>query len=204
MHPTPVLLPGKPHGQRSLVGCSPWGRQQSDTTERLHFHALEKEMAAHSSVLAWRIPGTGEPGGLLSMWSQRVGHDWRGLAAAALVQEQRWRAEDTLSQRGSPAPLSTPETPERHPHHIPNCRVRAAGDQLSPQAVTRSPPGSQTRAARRPGLSWTRVAVRRRLRTGEAVLCPVQTAGSQLDADLGATSSPWFSAVRHCENSTPN
>ena len=38
MVPTPVLLPGKPHGRRSLVGCSPWGREQSDTTERLHFH----------------------------------------------------------------------------------------------------------------------------------------------------------------------
>ena len=36
-HPTPVLLPGKSHGQRSLVGCSPWGREESDTTERLHF-----------------------------------------------------------------------------------------------------------------------------------------------------------------------
>ena len=38
IHPTPVLLPGKSHGQRSLVGCSPWGREESDTTERLHFH----------------------------------------------------------------------------------------------------------------------------------------------------------------------
>ena len=37
-HPTPVLLPGKSHGRRSLVGCSPWGREESDTTERLHFH----------------------------------------------------------------------------------------------------------------------------------------------------------------------
>ena len=37
-HPTPVLLPGKSHGRRSLVGCSPWGRKDSDTTERLHFH----------------------------------------------------------------------------------------------------------------------------------------------------------------------
>ena len=37
-HPTPVLLPGKSHGQRSLVGCSPWGHEESDTTERLHFH----------------------------------------------------------------------------------------------------------------------------------------------------------------------
>ena len=71
--PTPVLLPGKSHGWRSLVGCSPRGCKESDMTERLHFHALEKEMATHSSVLAWRIPGTGEPGGLQSMGSHRVG-----------------------------------------------------------------------------------------------------------------------------------
>ena len=126
-HPTPALLPGKSHGQWSLVGCSPWGRVESDTTEQLHFHfslscigegdgnplqcsclenlrdgeaswaavcgvaqswtqlsnftftfhfhALEKEMATHSSVLAWRIPGTGEPGGLPSLGSHRVGYD---------------------------------------------------------------------------------------------------------------------------------
>ena len=59
MAPTPVLLPGKSHGWKSLVGCSPWGNEESDTTEGLHFHALEKEMATRSSVLAWRIPGTG-------------------------------------------------------------------------------------------------------------------------------------------------
>ena len=47
----------------------------SDFTFAFHFHALEKEMATHSSVLAWRIPGTGEPGGLPSMGSHRVGHD---------------------------------------------------------------------------------------------------------------------------------
>ena len=60
-HPTPVFLPGKSHGWRSLEGCSPWGRWGSDTTEWLHFHfhALKKEMATHSSVPAWRIPGTG-------------------------------------------------------------------------------------------------------------------------------------------------
>ena len=114
-HPTPVLLPGKSHGQRSLVGCSPWGRWESDT-EWLHFHcslscigkgngnplrcsclenprdsgacwapvygvaqswtrlkrlsssssssSLEKEMAAHSSFLAWEIPWTEELGRL--------------------------------------------------------------------------------------------------------------------------------------------
>ena len=47
----------------------------SDFTFTFHFHALEKEMATHSSVLAWRIPGRGEPGGLPSMGSHRVGHD---------------------------------------------------------------------------------------------------------------------------------
>ena len=109
------------------MGCSPWGHEESDVTEGLHFHfslsctgegngnplqcsclenprdrgawwaavygvrqsrtslsvftftfyflALEKEMATHSSVLAWRIPGTGDPGGLLSMGSHRIGHD---------------------------------------------------------------------------------------------------------------------------------
>ena len=54
--PSPVLLPGKSHGRRSLVGCSPWGREESDMmsdfTFTFHFHALEKEMATHSSVLA--------------------------------------------------------------------------------------------------------------------------------------------------------
>ena len=62
-------------GGGSLVGCSPWGCEESDTTEQLHFNALEKEMATHSSVLAWKIPGTGEPGGLPSLGSHRVGHD---------------------------------------------------------------------------------------------------------------------------------
>ena len=50
-------------------------RRLGDFTFTFHFHALEKEMATHSSFLAWRIPGTGEPGGLLSMGSHRVGHD---------------------------------------------------------------------------------------------------------------------------------
>jgi len=55
----------------------------SDFTFTFHFHALEMEMATHSNVLAWRIPGTAEPGGLLSMGLHRVGHDWSDLAAAA-------------------------------------------------------------------------------------------------------------------------
>ena len=61
------------------MGCGPWGHEELDTTEQLHFHfslhALEKEMATHSSVLARRIPGTGVPGGLPSMGLHRVGHN---------------------------------------------------------------------------------------------------------------------------------
>ena len=57
----------------------------SDFTFTFHFHALEKKMATHSSALAWRIPGTGEPGGLPPMVSHRVRHDWSDLAAAAGV-----------------------------------------------------------------------------------------------------------------------
>ena len=65
-HPTPVLVPGKSHGRRSLVGCSPWGHEESDVNDftfTFHFHAVEKEMAAHSGVLAWRIPGMGSLAG---------------------------------------------------------------------------------------------------------------------------------------------
>ena len=57
----------------------------TDFTFTFHFHALEKEMTTHSSVLAWRIPGTGEPGGLPSVGSHRVRDDWSDLAAAAAV-----------------------------------------------------------------------------------------------------------------------
>ena len=100
-HPTPVPLPGKSHGWRSLVGCSPWVAKSqtrlSDFTFTFHFHALVKEMATHSSVLAWRIPGTGEPGGLPSMGSHRVGHNWSDLAAAA----RKWEYGETLSWKST-------------------------------------------------------------------------------------------------------
>ena len=55
----------------------------SNFTFTFHFPALEKEITTHSSVLAWRIPGKAEPGGLLSVGSHRVGHDWSYLSAAA-------------------------------------------------------------------------------------------------------------------------
>ena len=87
-HPTPVLLPGKCHGQKSAVhGVAKSRARVNDFTFIFHFHALEKEMAAHSSVLTWRIPGTGQPGGLPSMGSQRVGHYWSDLAVAVASEE---------------------------------------------------------------------------------------------------------------------
>ena len=60
----------------------------SDFNFTFYFHALEKEMATHSSVLAWRIPGTGEPGGLPSMGSHRVGHDESDLAACTDIHKK--------------------------------------------------------------------------------------------------------------------
>ena len=68
----------------AVRGVTEGRTQLTDFTFTFHFHALEREMATHSSVLAWRIPGTGEPGGLPSMGPHRVGHDWSDLAAAAL------------------------------------------------------------------------------------------------------------------------
>ena len=62
----------------------------SDFTFSFHFHALEKAMATHSSILTWRIPGTGEPGGLPSLGSHRVRHDWSDLAAAAAAATPLW------------------------------------------------------------------------------------------------------------------
>ena len=72
--------PGRLH---AVHGVAKSRTRLRDFTFTFHFHALEKEMATHSSVLAWRIPGTGEPGGLPSMGLHRVGHDWSELAAAA-------------------------------------------------------------------------------------------------------------------------
>ena len=67
----------------AVHGVSKSRTRLSDFTFTFPFHALEKEMATHSSVLAWRIPGMGEPGGLPSLGSHRVGHNWSDLAAAA-------------------------------------------------------------------------------------------------------------------------
>ena len=70
----------------AVYGVSQSRTGLSDFTFTFHFHALEKEMATHSSILAWRIPGTAEPGGLPAMGSHRVGHDRSDLAAAAAAE----------------------------------------------------------------------------------------------------------------------
>ena len=82
-------MPRKSHGWRSLVGCSPWGHEESDITERLHFHfSLSRIGEGNGNPLQCSClenPGTGEPGGLPSLGSHRVGHDWSDSATAAAV-----------------------------------------------------------------------------------------------------------------------
>ena len=77
--PLKYFCPGNPMDggawQAAVHGVAEGQTRLSDFTFTFPFHALEKEMATHSSVLAWRIPVTGEPGGLPSMGSHRVGHD---------------------------------------------------------------------------------------------------------------------------------
>ena len=95
--------PGRLHADHGVTNSQTW---LSNFTFAFYFHALEKEIATHSSVLAWRILGTGKPGGLPSMGSHRVGHDWSDLAAAAaparvtgtalLVQWLRLEVEDSV------------------------------------------------------------------------------------------------------------
>ena len=79
--------------------------QLSNFPFTFHFHASEKEMATHSSVLAWRIPGMGEPGGMPSMGSHRVRHNWSDLAEAAA---QRNRVKKNGEKRPETSLLMTP------------------------------------------------------------------------------------------------
>ena len=96
-HPTPVLLPGESHGWRSLVGCSPWGRWESDTTERLPFHfslsCIGEGNGSSLQCSCLENPRVGEPGGLPSMGSHRVRYDWSDLAAAAATPSM-WTSPD--------------------------------------------------------------------------------------------------------------
>ena len=88
--------------------------QLSNFTFTFHFHALEKEMATHSSVFAWRIPGTAEPGGLPSMRLHRVGHNWRNLAAEQQqylrcniwVTRRLWKRDESVTYSAQSLPCS--------------------------------------------------------------------------------------------------
>ena len=85
------------------------------------FHALEKEMATHSSVLAWRIPGTGEPGRLPSMGSHRVGHDWSDLAVAAAKDMIKHPDEQILRARSGRVTSARAAAPvELGVYHFPH------------------------------------------------------------------------------------
>ena len=88
-HPTPALLPGKPHGQRSLVGCSPWGREESDTTEQLHFNFS----------LSCLGEGNGNPLQCSCLENPRDGGAW--LAAVYGVAQSRTRLKRLSSSRPS-------------------------------------------------------------------------------------------------------
>ena len=91
-----------------------WIKKPSeDFTFTFYFHALEKEMGTQSSVLAWRIPGTGEPGRLPSVGSPRAGHDWSNLAVAAI-------AEDFIPT--SCLTVTSSSTPSEN--HLPNSKVQ--------------------------------------------------------------------------------
>ena len=81
--PTPVFFLRESRGRKSLVGCFHGVAQNKPWSDLAWMHALEKEMATHSSILAWRNPGIEEPGGLSSMGSHKAGHSWSDFAAAA-------------------------------------------------------------------------------------------------------------------------
>ena len=95
--PTPVLLPGDSHGWRSLVGCSPWGRKESDTTERLHFHfSLSCTGEGNGNPLQYSCLENSIDRGAwwaMSMRSQRVAHDWVTKHTHTL----KGRAKNTVS-----------------------------------------------------------------------------------------------------------
>jgi len=153
-HPTPVLLPGKSHGQRAwwavVHGVAKSQTRLSDFTFAFHFHALEKEMATHSSVLAWRIPGMGEPRGLPSMGSHRVRHDWSDLAAAAAVFQYLLNqlpasvlfssVTQSCLTLCNPTDCSTPGFPAHHQHpEFAQTHVHQVSDAIQPSHPLPSP-----------------------------------------------------------------
>ena len=111
----------------------------SDFTFTFHFHALEKEMATHSSVLAWRLPGTGKPGGLPSMGSHRVGHDWSDLAIATVAPRTLVWARSSERKACAALPVGLAASTCAVLEADPACRVTLTGTDVivvkSPQTV---------------------------------------------------------------------
>ena len=106
-HPTPILLPGKSHGRRSLVGCSPWGREESDTTERLHFHFS----------LSCTGEGNGNPGQCSCLENPRDGGAW--WAAVCGVAQSRTRLKQLSSSSSTALSWSTAPRTELSRHTRP-------------------------------------------------------------------------------------
>ena len=134
----------------------------SDLT--FHFHALEKETATHSSILAWRTPGTGEPGGLPSIGSHRVGYDGSDLAAASAMRLIHFRASvlfqfssvhfshsvvsDSLrlhesQQPGLPVHHQLPEFTQTHIHRVGGA-IQPSHPLSSPSPPAPNPPQDQS------------------------------------------------------------
>ena len=88
-HPTPVLLPGKSHGWKSLIGCSPWVAKSRTQLSDFTFMHWRRKWQSTPVFLPGESPGTGEPGGLPFVGSHRVRHDWSDLAAEAARHEHR-------------------------------------------------------------------------------------------------------------------
>ena len=91
--PTPVLLPGKSHGRRSLVGCSPWGHEASDTTEQLHFHFQSPDQAPNPGLLHWE-PGALVPPGKSQQLSFRKCFS---VASQNRIESSPWLVQDWLT-----------------------------------------------------------------------------------------------------------
>ena len=87
-HPTPVLLPGKSHGRRSLVGCSPWGREELDTTERLHFHFS----------LSCIGEGNGNPLQCSCLENPRGGGAWWASVCGVVQSQTQWKRLSSSSK----------------------------------------------------------------------------------------------------------
>ena len=113
-HPTPVLLPGKSHGRRSLVGCSPWGREESDTTERLHFHFS----------LSCSGGGNGNPLQYSCVENPRDGGAW--WAAVCGVAQSQTRLKRLSSSSSSSSPLWPP---------VPGKGIKAALCYFTPNSL---------------------------------------------------------------------